>query len=221
MSGEWRAEPLALVCEPVGASLLQVALVRGAGFFPYQVLLFSSYVSFFDATAFVTFASYAFLALPFVLMQVAADAFAVERGAHYPAARCGATRFAFPDAQFVTSVAYVLALAVSVARHRVYSMHVSPLRTAVMALYLCAYFAATVVSGYFTLGLLAANLALALVLAALGTALFCWLEAHVWRTASDAMRARIRLFGAFLGVSISRARARRKSRHKRSSRANR
>lgn len=207
----WRTEPLALVCEPADASLVEIAIVRGAGFFPYQVLLFSSYVSFFDASAFVTFASYAFIALPFVIMQITADALEIERGDHYPAIRCGAFLYAFPDAQFVTSVAYFLALALSVARHRVYSLHVSNRRTLILVAYLVAYFASTVISGYFTLGLLFANIGAAVVLALAGTVLFAYLEAVLWREASYAVRQRIRLFGAFLGVFVSQREARRRA----------
>ena len=206
----WNPEPLALVCEPAGASFWQSVLVRGAGFFPFQVLLFSSYVSFFDTTTFVTFSSYLFIAIPFVVMHSLANLIQIERGENYPSARCGALQYAFPDAQFVTSVAYFLALGFSVIRHRVYSIHVSRFRTIVTFLYMLAYFASTIVSGYFTFGLLFANIALAVTLALCGTLLFEYLEITLWRDASYAVRQRIKLFGAFLGVQVSQRRSRRR-----------
>ncbi len=92
-----------------------------------------------------------------------------------------------------------------------YSMHVSIWRTLILLAYLLAYFASTIISGYFTLGLLFANIGLAVCLAAAGTLLFAYLEAVLWREASYAVRQRIRLFGAFLGVAVSQRRARRRS----------
>ncbi len=201
---EWIVEPLSLVCEPRDAPLLVRMLIRTVGFFPYQVAGFSVCVSMFDTSPLMTFLSYAMLAGAYWYFYLLAAELQYERAAGFPSHLCGASRYALPDAHFVTSVAYVIALSISIARHRVYAIRVSRFRAATIVAYVLAYCASTIASGYFTPQLLAINALIAVMLALMCVVLFDALKRRLWSHASRTVRKRLEFVASLLGVTPER-----------------
>lgn len=202
---EWVVESLTAVCEPADAHWLVKLFLRTVGFFPYQVAGFSACVSMFDSSALVTFVSYSLLLAAFFYFHFLAAELQFDRAAGFPSQKCAASIHALPDAPFVTSVAYVVAMWVSVARHRVFAIKVSPFRAATVATYVIAYAASTVISGYFTPGLLAVNFCIAVALGFFCVLVYEALERKLWSHASRTARRRIAFVARLLGVTETRS----------------
>jgi len=152
-----------VACVPDDASAVGVVL-SSFMFYPFWLVVFNWLVSMIDARRYFFIASWIILTTGYYYMHSLARAIALERPANFDAALCNATRYAFPDPVFVTTMAYTLVVGVGLYRdHHRFGWLNGTVAYSVPLLYT----AATVYTGYLSAGQAAANFVVSVVTASI------------------------------------------------------
>ena len=132
-------------------------------FYPYWLVVFNWLVGMIDSRRYFFAASWIFLTIGFYYFESFSQALLVERPARYDYELCRTHRYAVPDSKFISSVAYTIVVAFGLYRdHHRFGW----LRGVVAYATPVLYVAATVYTGYLSLGQMATNLVVSLVTAA-------------------------------------------------------
>lgn len=109
-----------------------------------------------------------------VYLEALAHVLRFERASHYDHKLCHSSRFAFPDARFVTAITYSAMMLIGAYNDKRVCRPLLLKRSnlVIVTTLLLGYAASTIVTHYFTWELLAANTAVAICLALLGTFAF-------------------------------------------------
>ncbi len=106
-------------CVPDDASSVVVALAYYM-FFPAWIAVFATLQALIDQRRYFGIAGLALHTISFVYFQALAHTLAVDRPAEYDWTTCRATRYAFPDPTFVSSLAYAIVVGIGLLRDRVH-----------------------------------------------------------------------------------------------------
>lgn len=141
-------------CVPDDAGAVEVLLAYYM-FFPAWVAVFATLQALIDSRWYFGIASLMLHSLAFYYFHSLANVLEIERPPSYDFTVCRATRFAFPDPTFVSSVAYAVVIGIGLVRDRVTA---GPLTTLTLYSAPFLYAVACVVTHYFSLLQVLANL---------------------------------------------------------------
>lgn len=105
-------------CVPDEASVVELTLAYYM-FFPAWIAVFATLQALIDSREYFGIASLMLHTLAFYYFQALANVLAIDRPASYDWTECRATRFAFPDPMFVSSLAYAIVVGVGLVRDRI------------------------------------------------------------------------------------------------------
>lgn len=150
-------------CQPVDANWF-VHFISSFGYFPVWLLMFNFLLGFVNLDLYYLIASkIAFTAIYYYVL-VLATLMKYERPAGgNQFQKCGWQQYSFPDASFVTSMVYSLAVIFGFWVDRRIHRYLTRWHTFLMAVVISLYMASTIVTGYFSFEQLAANFFVALI----------------------------------------------------------
>lgn len=149
-------------CVPDDAGIVGCAVAYFM-FYPCWLIVFNWLVSMIDDRKYFFFASWLVLSFAYVYADAFSQALEVERPAPFDWELCRTTRYATPDAQFVSSIAYTLVVAVGLWRDK---HRFGVLQAAVAYSTPLIYIIATVYTGYLSIGQMLLNLGISVASAA-------------------------------------------------------
>ena len=144
-------------CQPVDANWF-VHFISSFGYFPVWLLMFNFLLGFVNLDLYYLIASKIAFTVIYYYVLLLATLMKYERPAGgNQFEKCGWQRYSFPDASFVTSMVYSLAVIFGFWVDRRIHRYLTRWHTFLMAVVVSLYMASTIVTGYFSFEQLAAN----------------------------------------------------------------
>jgi hypothetical protein len=194
----------AVACFETDASAGERFIVRTFGFWPLFVFTFGGIVALFDNSVFLLVTTLLLLSGTYFYLEIVAAAIGVPRQAGFDPEFCQASPFALPDARFVTAMMYTVVVLCGVYYHRAFRSRVSLMRLVFLVVFIVGYLTSTIISRYFLYWQLAANSALAFLLAMLYWFAYCTVERVVWGDANASWRRHFEALAQVLGAHVRR-----------------
>jgi len=185
-------------CVPVDASAAARFIAR-FGNAPSWLFIANIAVSVFNKDIYFFISSHFNLFFLAAALDVLSQAFAVPHPEGFDHERCGATRYAFPDAIYVTTIIYVMCVAVGFFFDMRLRAYVNPLYFSAFVFLVFFYCASTLVSRYFDAFLFVCNSVLALALGALFIFTYAVFARDFLFLTTRSTRKKAAVVGAFLG----------------------
>lgn len=192
-----------VVCTPADASTVEAWIVSLFGFWPVFIFGFANVVILFDQSVFMVVTSLLIVFASYYYFEVLAEGLQVERHPSFDWQLCETTRYALPDPVFVSVMLFTVVVILGVYFDKALHLRVGIVRALIIMVQIAGYLVSTLISGYFTPLLLAANSAIVLVLGAVYWLVFSRFSLFVWADARDRHDEWwFRALSALLGATI-------------------
>lgn len=188
------------VCFPTDTSLSGQLIVKFFSFWPEFVFYFGTIAILFQGSIFVRSASLLLLYGSYFYFNALAVAIEVPRPPPYDPILCAATPYCLPDARFVSAMVYTLVFAVGCAENYGIYLRLSRLSCLFLLISIILFLVSTVVSGYFTLELLAANLLISGTVALIYWKLYLVIERFATSLSTGSIKRRLEFILQLMGV---------------------
>jgi hypothetical protein len=201
-----------VVCTPADATDLEALIISWFGFWPVFIFGFANVVILFDQSVFMIVTSLLVVFASYYYFEVLSDGLKIERHPSFDWQLCETTQYALPDPIFVSVMLFTVIVILGVYFDKALHLRVGFVRALIIMVQISGYLVSTLISGYFTPLLLAANSAIVVLLGVVYWLVFSRFSVYVWADARDRRdQWWFRALSALLGATI----ADRRSLHKR------